>query len=46
MATLFVRHPVANYPEWRRVYDSIAPMQKAGESLPTASIKRSTILTT
>ena len=30
MATLFVRHPVANYPEWRRVYDSIAPMQKAG----------------
>lgn len=30
MATLFVRHPVANYSEWRRVYDSIGALQKAG----------------
>ena len=30
MATLFVRHPVADYAEWRRVYDSIGAMQKAG----------------
>ena len=30
MATLFVRHPVADYAEWRRVYDSIGAIQKAG----------------
>jgi hypothetical protein len=30
MATLFVRHPVSDYAAWRRVYDSIGAMQKAG----------------
>lgn len=30
MVTLFVRHPVADYVEWRRVYDSIGATQKAG----------------
>jgi hypothetical protein len=30
MATLFVRHPVVDYAEWRRLYDSIGAMQKAG----------------
>lgn len=30
MDTLFVRHPVAGYAEWRRLYDTIGPMQNAG----------------
>jgi hypothetical protein len=30
MATVFFRHDVADYAAWRRVYDSIAAMQKAG----------------
>jgi uncharacterized protein YggE len=30
MATLFVRHAVSDYDEWRKVYDSFAPVQKAG----------------
>lgn len=28
MATLFVRHRVNDYANWRQVYDSISPMQK------------------
>jgi len=30
MATLFVRHQVADYAAWRRVYDALGPTQKAG----------------
>ena len=30
MATMFVRHTVSDYAAWRKVYDSVAPMQKAG----------------
>lgn len=29
MATLFVRHRVADYSAWRQVYDRFAPRQKA-----------------
>ncbi len=29
MATMFVRHKVADYAAWRRVYDGFAPTQKA-----------------
>lgn len=29
MATMFIRHRVADYAAWRRVYDSFAPTQKA-----------------
>lgn len=29
MATMFVRHQVADYAAWRRVYDGLAPTQKA-----------------
>jgi hypothetical protein len=29
MATMFVRHTVADYAAWRRVYDGFAPMQDA-----------------
>ena len=29
MATLFVRHKVADYAAWRRVYDGFAPTQKS-----------------
>lgn len=29
MATLFVRHQVADYAAWRRVYDALGPTQKA-----------------
>lgn len=29
MATLFVRHQVADYAAWRRVYDGFTPTQKA-----------------
>jgi hypothetical protein len=28
MTTLFVRHEVADYAEWRRVYDGFSPTQK------------------
>ena len=28
MATMFIRHRVADYAAWRRVYDSFAPTQK------------------
>jgi hypothetical protein len=30
MATMFVRHTVSDYAAWRKVYDSVAAMQKAG----------------
>jgi hypothetical protein len=29
MATLFVRHQVADYAAWRQIYDAFAPTQKA-----------------
>jgi len=29
MTTMFVRHPVANYKAWRKVYDDFASVQKA-----------------
>jgi len=29
MTTLFVRHTVADYAAWRKVYDSFAPVQQA-----------------
>jgi hypothetical protein len=29
MATLFVRHTVAEYAAWRRIFDDFAPNQKA-----------------
>jgi len=29
MATMFVRHQVADYAAWRRVYDGLGPTQKA-----------------
>ena len=29
MTTLFVRHSVADYPAWRKVYASVAPLQNA-----------------
>jgi hypothetical protein len=29
MTTLFVRHQVADYAQWRKVYDGIAPAQQA-----------------
>jgi hypothetical protein len=29
MTTLFVRHAVANYKAWRKVYGDFAPVQKA-----------------
>ena len=29
MATLFVRHTVADYAAWRHIFDSFAPMQEA-----------------
>ena len=28
MATMFVRHTVADYATWRQTYDSLAPMQR------------------
>ena len=30
MATMFIRHIVSDYKAWRKVYDEVAPMQKAG----------------
>jgi hypothetical protein len=30
MVTLFVRHPVADFAAWHKVYESVAPLQKAG----------------
>ena len=29
MTTMFIRHTVANYEAWRKVYDDFAPVQKA-----------------
>jgi len=29
MATMFIRHQVADYAAWRRVYDALGPTQKA-----------------
>ena len=29
MTIMFVRHTVANYKAWRKVYDDFAPVQKA-----------------
>ena len=30
MATMFIRHTVSDYKAWRKVYDDVGPMQKAG----------------
>jgi hypothetical protein len=30
MATMFVRHTISDYKAWRKVYDDVAPLQKAG----------------
>jgi hypothetical protein len=30
MATMFVRHTVSDYKTWRKTYDGLAPVQKAG----------------
>ena len=30
MATMFVRHTVSDFAAWRKAYDSVAPLQKAG----------------
>jgi hypothetical protein len=30
MATMFIRNTVSDYKAWRKVYDDVAPMQKAG----------------
>jgi quinol monooxygenase YgiN len=30
MATMFVRHTISDYKAWRKVYDGVAAMQKAG----------------
>ena len=30
MATLFIRHTVANFATWKQVYDSVADFQKSG----------------
>jgi hypothetical protein len=30
MVTMFVRHQVADYAAWRRVYDTLGAVQKAG----------------
>ena len=30
MATMIIRHQVADYAAWRRVYDALEPVQKAG----------------
>ena len=30
MSTLFVRHQVADYEAWRRVYDSVGELQRQG----------------
>ena len=30
MTTLFVRHTVSDYAAWRKIYDSVADMQKKG----------------
>ena len=29
MATMFIRHTIADYKAWRKVYDDFAPVQKA-----------------
>jgi hypothetical protein len=36
MAALFVLHRVRDYDAWRRVYDSVSNMQKAGGVLEQA----------
>ena len=36
MATLFVRHSVADYTAWRRVYDAAKPQQQAAGVLADA----------
>jgi quinol monooxygenase YgiN len=30
MATMFVRHTISDYKAWRKIYDDVAAMQKAG----------------
>jgi quinol monooxygenase YgiN len=30
MATMFIRHTISDYKAWRKVYDDVAPVQKAG----------------
>jgi hypothetical protein len=29
MSTMFIRHTVSDYQAWRKVYDSVVPLQKA-----------------
>ena len=29
MATMFIRHTISYYKAWRKVYDEVAPLQKA-----------------
>ena len=29
MSTMFIRHTVSDYQAWRKVYDSVGPLQKA-----------------
>jgi hypothetical protein len=30
MATMFIRHTVSDYKAWRKVYDDVSHVQKAG----------------
>lgn len=39
MTTMFVRHKVDNYENWKRVYDEIAPVRKAN-GVTAASVHR------
>ncbi len=41
MATLFVRHTVADYSAWRKVYESVAELQKKGGVLAQAVYRAS-----
>jgi Zn-dependent oligopeptidase len=36
MATMFVRHTVSDYKAWRKIYDDVAPLQKAGGAMAQA----------
>jgi hypothetical protein len=42
MTTMFVRHTVANYKAWRKVYDDFAPVQKAKGVTAQAVYRRPT----
>lgn len=39
MATMFVRHKVNDYADWKRVYDEFAPVRKA-KGVKAASVHR------